>query len=127
MSDALWSFGTPPLVFPRPAFEVWLPLPSLLAAIPMALFGGPAPIPLEVAMRASQVVPVLAGRDRLGARLAARGGRRAGARPVRRSARRTLALGTGLASSVYLPLVLHSALPDSTMLFGALVLGAGCS
>ena len=42
VSDALWSYGTPPLVFPRPAFEVWLPLPSLLAAIPMALAGGPA-------------------------------------------------------------------------------------
>src|SRR5215203_5034712 len=39
VSDALWSFGTPPLVFPRPAFEVWLPLPTFLAAIPMALFG----------------------------------------------------------------------------------------
>src|SRR4051794_22692927 len=39
VSDALWSYGTPPLVFPRPAFEVWLPLPTWLAAIPMALFG----------------------------------------------------------------------------------------
>ena len=37
VSDAIWSYGTPPLVFPRPAFEVWLPLPSLLAAIPLAL------------------------------------------------------------------------------------------
>ena len=61
VSDALWSYGTPPLVFPRPAFEVWLPLPSLLAAIPIALFGGPAPIPLDAAMRAAQVIPVLAG------------------------------------------------------------------
>ena len=23
VSDAIWSFGTPPLEFPRPAFEVW--------------------------------------------------------------------------------------------------------
>ena len=38
-TDAIWSFGTPPLSFPRAAFEVWLPLPSFLAAIPMALFG----------------------------------------------------------------------------------------
>jgi len=38
-SNAIWSYGTPPLAFPRPAFEVWLPLPSLLAAIPMALLG----------------------------------------------------------------------------------------
>jgi hypothetical protein len=37
---------------------------------------------------------------------------------------RTLALGMGLSSAVFLPLVLHSVLPDSTMLFGALVLAA---
>ena len=123
VSDALWSFGTPPLVFPRPAFEVWLPLPALLAAVPMALFGGPAPIPLETAMRLSQSVPVLAGSFvsvlawRLAADVALERGLSAGRG-------RTLALGTGLASAVYLPLVLHSALPDSTLLFGALVLGA---
>jgi len=38
-SDVLWSYGTPPLEFPRPAFEVWLPLPTLLAAGTMTLFG----------------------------------------------------------------------------------------
>ena len=37
---------------------------------------------------------------------------------------RTLAIGTGLTTAVYLPLVLHSALPDSTMPFAALALGA---
>src|SRR5512138_3424197 len=31
-TDAIWSFQTPPLSFPRPAFEVWLPLPSFLMA-----------------------------------------------------------------------------------------------
>ena len=35
ITDAVWSYQTPPLVVPRPAFEVWLPLPALLAAIPM--------------------------------------------------------------------------------------------
>ena len=109
--------------FPRPAFEVWLPLPSLLAAIPIALFAGSAPISLDAAMRASQVIPVLAGSIvsvlawRLAADVAAERG--AARRPGR-----TLAIGTGLASAVYLPLLLHAALPDSTMLFGALVLGA---
>ena len=34
VSDALWSYGTPPLEFPRQAFEVWLPLPTFLAADP---------------------------------------------------------------------------------------------
>ena len=35
-----------------------------------------------------------------------------------------LALGAGLTAAVYLPLVLHSALPDSTMPFAVLVLAA---
>src|SRR5262245_9788949 len=39
VSDAIWSFQTPPLEFPRPAFEVWLPLPTILAAIPMTILG----------------------------------------------------------------------------------------
>ncbi|MEO5966459.1 MAG: hypothetical protein ABIR11_13420 [Candidatus Limnocylindrales bacterium] len=123
ISDSLWSYGTPPLVFPRPAFEIWLPLPAFLAAIPMALFAGPAPISLDAAMRAAQVVPVLAGAIlsvlawRLAADVAAERGL-----PAERA--RTLAIGTGLASAVYLPLLLHAALPDSTILFGALALGA---
>ena len=37
------AIATPPLVFPRPAFEVWLPLPTFLAAIPMAIFGHHVP------------------------------------------------------------------------------------
>jgi hypothetical protein len=37
---------------------------------------------------------------------------------------RVFALGVGLTAGVYLPLVLHSALPDSTMPFAALVLTA---
>lgn len=123
VSDALWSYGTPPLVFPRPAFEVWLPLPSLLAVIPILLFAGPAPIPLDAAMRAAQVVPVLAGAIlsvlawRLAADVAAERGLSMGRA-------RILAIGTGLTSAVYLPLLLHAALPDSTILFGALALGA---
>ena len=123
VSDALWSYGTPPLVFPRPAFEVWLPLPSLLAAIPIALFAGPAPISLGAAMRAAQVIPVLAGAilSVLAWRLAADVATGRGL-PAGRA--RTLAIGTGLASAVYLPLLLHSALPDSTILFGVLALGA---
>ena len=124
VSDALWSFGTPPLVFPRPAFEVWLPLPSLLAAIPIALSGArrrsrstprcarprwsrpwsPAPSSCVLAWRLAADVAV----ER--------------ALPVGRA--RTLAVGAGLTAAVYLPLLLHSTLPDSTMLFGALVLGA---
>ena len=115
VADAIWSFQTPPLVFPRPAFEVWLPLPSLLAAIPMAIAGA--------TFRAAQLVPVLAGALvpvlawRLAADVAAEL-----ALPTGRA--RTLAVGSGLTAAVSLPLLLHSALPDSTMPFAALALGA---
>ncbi|HEX5148111.1 MAG TPA: glycosyltransferase family 39 protein [Candidatus Limnocylindrales bacterium] len=115
VSDALWSYQTPPLVFPRPAFEVWLPLPTFLAAIPMALFGTTFGSAQVAAVLVGAVVPVLAWR--IAADVAVERGLPGGRA-------RTLALGTGLTSAVYLPLVLHSALPDSTMPFAALALGA---
>jgi hypothetical protein len=115
VSDALWSYGTPPLVFPRPAFEVWLPLPTLLAAIPMAILGPTLASAQVVSVLVGALVPVLAWR------LAADVAAERDMAPLRAW---TMALGTGLTSAVYLPLVLHSALPDSTMLFTALALGA---
>jgi Dolichyl-phosphate-mannose-protein mannosyltransferase len=115
VSDALWSFGTPPLVFPRPAFEVWLPLPTFLAAVPMAVLGH--------TFRAAQVSAVLVGAlvPLLAWRLALDVAEERGL-PISRA--RVFALGVGLTSAVYLPLVLHSALPDSTMPFASLTLGA---
>ena len=114
-SGALWSYGTPPLSFPRPAFEVWLPLPTFLAAIPMALFGSTFPSAQVSSVVVGAIVPVLAWR--LGADAATE-------RRLSLSRTRVLALGAGLTSAVYLPLVLHSALPDSTMPFAALALAA---
>ena len=115
VSDAIWSFQTPPLRFPRPAFEVWLPLPSLLALPAMALFGPSFDAAKIPAVLVGSLVPVLAWR--LAADVAEERGF-----PVGRA--RTLALGTGLTAAVYLPLVLFGALPDSTMPFAALVLAA---
>ena len=127
VSDALWSYATPPLVFPRPAFEVWLPLPSLLAAIPLALAGigrdATQGIPLEEALRAAQVTSCL-----LGALLAVLAWRLAAdvaeERRLPLGRARTLAIGSGLTTAVYLPLVLHATAPDSTTLFGVLAVGA---
>jgi hypothetical protein len=115
VSDALWSYGTPPLQFPRPAFEVWLPLPTFLAAIPMA-FGG-------LTFAAAQVSSVVVGAivPLLAWRVAADAAIERGLPPGRIA---VLALGAGLTAAVYLPLVLHSALPDSTMPFAALALAA---
>jgi hypothetical protein len=114
-ADALWSYQTPPLVFPRPAFEVWLPLPTFFAAIPMALFGTTFAAAQISSVLIGAIVPVLAWR------LAADVARERALPPGRA---RTLALGTGLTTAAYLPLILHSALPDSTMPFAVLALGA---
>jgi hypothetical protein len=113
VSDALWSYQTPPLVLPRPAFEVWMPLPTWLAAIPMALLGPTFPAAQVSSVVVGAAVPVLAWR--LAADVAA-------ARGFTPGRRRVFALGSGLTAAVYLPLVLHSALPDSTMPFTALAL-----
>ncbi len=114
-ADAIWSFQTPPLSFPRPAFEVWLPLPSLLAAIPMAIAGATFRAAQVVPVVAAVIVPVLTWR--LGADVAAEL-----ALPTGRA--RTLAIGSGLTAAVSLPLLLHSALPDSTMPFAAIAVAA---
>jgi len=113
VTDAIWSFGTPPLTFPRPAFEVWLPLPTFLAALPMALLGATFAAAQWSSIAVGALVAVLAWR--LGADVAAE-------RSMSAGRGRTLALGTGLTVAVFLPLVLHSVLPDSTMPFAALVL-----
>ncbi|MGK2849985.1 MAG: glycosyltransferase family 39 protein [Candidatus Limnocylindrales bacterium] len=116
VSDAIWSYQTGPLTFPKAAFEVWLPLPTWLIAGSMAVFGvsfAAAQIPVVLV---GALVPVLAWR--LAADVASE-------RHLPTGRARTLALGTGLTTAVYLPLLLHSALPDSTMPFAALAL-AGC-
>ncbi|TAL09589.1 MAG: hypothetical protein EPO00_05705 [Chloroflexota bacterium] len=115
VSDAIWNFGTPPLEFPRPAFEVWLPLPSLLAAIPMSLFGTTFASAQWSSVLVGTLVAVLAWR--LGADVAAE-------RDLPPGRARAIGLGTGLTTAVFLPLVFHSALPDSTIPFAALVLVA---
>ena len=117
ISDSLWSYGTQPLTVPRAAFEVWMPLPSLLAAIPMAMLG------VANWFRAAQLssvlvssaIPVLAWR--IGADVAAEM-----ALPVGRA--RALAVGSGLVAAALGPLVIYGALPDSTAPFAALSLAA---
>lgn len=115
VSDALWTFATPNFLLPHAAFEVWLPLPSFLAAIPMAVFGTSFQAAQISSVLIGAIVPVLAWG------LAADVAAERGLAPGRA---RTLAVGTGLTTAVYLPLLLNSALPDSTMPFTVLVLGA---
>jgi hypothetical protein len=117
ITDALWSYGTQPLIVPRAAFEIWMPLPSLLASVPMLIAGA------DNWFRAAQVMSVLAGSTvvvlawRLAADVAAEM-----KLPIGRA--RTMAVGTGLVAAVTWPLVIYGALPDSTALFAALAVAA---
>ncbi|MGO9178355.1 MAG: hypothetical protein ACLQBX_06165 [Candidatus Limnocylindrales bacterium] len=115
ISDALWSYQTPPLVVPRAAFEVWLPLPTFLEALPMALLGATFRAAQVSAALVGALVPVLAWR--LAADVAQERGLPSGRA-------RTLALGTGLVACAYGPLAVYGALPDSSMPFAALALAA---
>jgi hypothetical protein len=115
VTDAIWSYATPArnaasgllgFSFPRPAFEIWLPLPSVLALLPMLAAGATGyGSTLPVAAFVGALVPVLAWR--IAADVAEERGLLA-----ERS--RTLALGAGLVAGVTLPLVLPSAHLDST-------------
>jgi hypothetical protein len=115
VSDALWSFQTPPLALPREAFEVWLPLPTFIVAGSMAVLGGSffaAQLPIAILGGLVCVLAWLIARDV------------AAERSLPPGRARVLAVGVGLTCAVYLPLVLHGALPDSTTLYTALALTA---
>ncbi len=125
VTDAIWSYATPardPLTgalgffFPRPAFEIWQPLPSFLGLIPMLAFGSTAyGLTLPVAAILGALVPVVAWR--IAADVAEE-------RSLTVERARTLALGAGLAGAVALPLVLPSAHLDSVNPFGLPALAA---
>jgi hypothetical protein len=115
VSDAIWSYQTPPLAFPRPAFEVWLPLPTVLAAIPMLVLGTGFHAAQVGTVILGSLVPVLTWR--LAADVAVERGL-----PTGRA--RTLAVGAGLTAAVLLPLMLHGVLPDSTTPFTVISLAA---
>jgi len=115
ITDSLWSFQTMPLIVPRAAFEVWLPLPTFAAAVPMLILGPTFAAAQVSSVLVGALVPVLAWR------LAADVAEERGLPPGRA---RTLAIGTGVTAAVSLPLILHSTLTDSTMPFAALTLAA---
>lgn len=108
VADAVWSYATPPLVVPHPAFDLWMPLATLIAALPMAIAG-----PTWVAAQAGTVVagaliaPLAWRIGRDAAAVAGLDGRRVGA----------VALASGLLVALLGPLVLASAAPESTTAF----------
>ena len=114
VSDAIWSYATEardPVTgafgfsFPRAAFEIWLPLPSLVGLFPMLVAGSTAyGLTLPVAVLLGALVPVVTWRIAADV---------ADERALGVERARTLAVGAGLVAAVSLPLVLTSAHLDS--------------
>ena len=112
--DTMWSYATPPLVLPRPAFELWQPLASLIAAVPMAIFG--------TSFLMGQLGGVLVGATIAPLTWAIT---RDSAPHVGTPTERVdhLAVGSGIVVSLLAPFLLAVAVPDSTlpfMVFGTL-------
>lgn len=108
VSDALWSYATPPLSLPKPAFEIWMPMASFLAALPMAVLG--------TSFAAAQVSSVLLGA--LVAPLIWLVARQAGTRAGLADDRVAMvALGSGLVAAAFGPFLVAAAVPESTTPF----------
>ncbi len=106
--DAIWSYATPPLTLPRPAFELWQPLASFIAALPMPFLGTTFDAAqLGFALLGALLAPLawLAARD-AACRLAL---------PERRA--QSVTVGAGVLTALSAPLLLASAAPDSTLPF----------
>ena len=113
--DALWSYGTPPLEVPARRSRCGC---RCRRSSPRSRWRSPARPSWQPRSRRSS-----SGRS---SRCSHGGWPPMSAQelelPVGRA--RTLAVGAGLTTAVYLPLLLHSSLPDSTMVFTALALVA---
>lgn len=110
-TDVLWSYATTPWELPRPAFDLWLPVASLVAAIPMLIGGTSA--------QAGQLGGLLLGS--LLAPLAWAVTREAGTIDGLDARRRSAAaIAAGLLAAMLGPWLVATAAPDSTIPFAVL-------
>jgi len=113
--DAIWSYATPPLVLPRPAFELWQPLASFLAAVPMPVLGASfGAAQLAFVLVGALLAPMTWYVARDAARRVAVGERRA----------TTLSIGAGALAAICGPFLLATVAPDSTLPFTVLAVAA---
>ncbi|MBX3028721.1 MAG: glycosyltransferase family 39 protein [Chloroflexi bacterium] len=107
-SLALWSYSTPPLTLPRPAFEIWMPLSSLVAAPFRAILGD--------THQAAQWSSILIGACVAPLTwLVARDAARALRLPTER--RVAVTIGSGLVAAVLGPMVVAASDAESTTVF----------
>jgi hypothetical protein len=115
VADGIWSFASPPIVAPKPAFDLWLPMASLVAMPFMATLG--------IGLPAAQISHAL-----LGALLAplawwiARDAARRNNLPGRRVA--WIAATAGLLIAMLGPLIVAVMAPDSTTPFAVFATAA---
>ncbi len=115
VTDAVWSYAAPPIVVPKPAFELWLPMASVLAAISMAVLG----TTLAAAQLSSAVVGALV------APLAWAVAREAAERNGLGAERADLvAVGSGLVVAVSAPFLVAVMAPDSATPFTTFAVAA---
>jgi hypothetical protein len=119
VSDAVWSYATPPQVVPKPAFELWLPMATFVAALPMALLGSTlAAAQVGMALLGAAVAPLVWFAGREAAAVSGLDARRT----------RAVAITSGLVAAVLAPFVTAVAGPDSTtpfLVFGTLAAVVG--
>jgi hypothetical protein len=115
VSDSAWSFASGPPDLPRPAFDLWQPLPGIQAAIGMLVLG-PSFAAAQTAnvLVAAWVAPLawLIGRDAAG---------RNALGPERAAA---ISLGAGLVVAVLGPFLVAAVAPDSSAPFTVLAVAA---
>jgi 4-amino-4-deoxy-L-arabinose transferase-like glycosyltransferase len=113
--DAIWSYSTPPLTLPRPAFELWQPMASFVAAVPMALFGSTFGVAQFAGLLLGSLLAPMAW-------LVARDTARRLELPERRAW--FVSVGAGILVAVTGPFLLSTAVPDSALIFTVLAVGA---
>ena len=113
VSNGVWSYATPPLEVPKPAFELWLPMSTFVSAAAMSVLGSSYwAAQVGGALLGALVAPLAWGMAREAGRTRSLEARRGAA----------VAIASGLLAAVLSPLVLASVVPDSYMPFTIFVL-----
>lgn len=111
VTNVQWSYATPPMGVPRPAFDLWLPLASIVDALPMLVLGSTHQAgQLGMALLGAAIAPLTWAVARQAGELDALGARRSGA----------AAIGAGVLAALLGPWLVATAGPDSTVPFAVL-------
>lgn len=115
VADGVWSYATPPLEVPKPAFELWLPMSTFVSAAAMSLLGSSFwAAQVGGAVVGAAVAPLAWAIGREAARIQGLDRRRGAA----------VAMAGGLLAAVLSPLVLAAAVPDSYTPFTVFMLAS---